>query len=508
MRQQLITWLIEDVAPEIRRSKDASGSILKFANDHNLSASQVQAMGQLYNTAKTLSFFEKAAARKGDHFPILDVDSMVDQYLATGEKKASAPEPRFEYDDLDHGCGLSLPDCFAGLTHNVLRTEQPAPAVVETNPVKRARAEKSQNELTIAFAQQARFDALEDMRKAATDLVTKLRRNPDYAFDELEADALAMFGEDVKPVMDKLATFCQNDGWPVKRASAPSQDKLVIDADGLIPLVEDIFNKTYVIHAAEEILMPAGDASDNGKPLSGAPVVEKKVDLDIPLKSAASPTTSAGQINPAKIQEEKDQARGDWRNSPKAPSQQTGSSGGAKSSPGKGGKPAPSGGGSTALPDLGSLKPGLVGDLANWADDRVKGLGSLVSGQLPGEFGLGGALSMKNKDQELMDTSHRDAKHMAILQNLLTTDEILAEAEPEHVINIYNTVRDVAPELAGDINVMRVLLRSAVQHEGISPFDLKGIIETELDKQKVDVNRAKIKEWQYRPGSRVPEKSF
>jgi hypothetical protein len=36
---------------------------------------------------------------------------------------------------------------------------------------------------------------------------------------------------------------------------------------------------------------------------------------------------------------------------------------------------------------------------------------------------------------------------------------------------------------------MRVLLRSAIQHDGIAPFDLKNILETELTKQKVDWNR-------------------
>lgn len=82
-------------------------------------------------------------------------------------------------------------------------------------------------------------------------------------------------------------------------------------------------------------------------------------------------------------------------------------------------------------------------------------------------------------------------------RTFMTTDEILAEADPEQVIHIYNTIRQMAPEVAGDTNVMRVLLRSAVQHEGISPFDLKGILETELAKQKVDQGQRRVSDQQY-----------
>jgi hypothetical protein len=91
--------------------------------------------------------------------------------------------------------------------------------------------------------------------------------------------------------------------------------------------------------------------------------------------------------------------------------------------------------------------------------------------------------------QEKVDAGMMDARHMSVLTNLMINDDILAEADPDRVTQIYNTIRENAPELSTDINVMRVLLRSAVAHDGISPFDLKGILETELTKQKTDFNR-------------------
>lgn len=90
MRQQLITWLIEDIAPDIRQSKDAEGTILKFARQHNLAPALVQGLGQLYNTAKTLAFLEKAGSKgRGDSFPILDVDQLVQKFLELDPVKSA-----------------------------------------------------------------------------------------------------------------------------------------------------------------------------------------------------------------------------------------------------------------------------------------------------------------------------------------------------------------------------------------------------------------------------------
>ena len=71
---------------------------------------------------------------------------------------------------------------------------------------------------------------------------------------------------------------------------------------------------------------------------------------------------------------------------------------------------------------------------------------------------------------------------------MLTTDEILSEEDPEKVIAAYNTFRKLAPELASDMNVARVTLRSMIQHDGVSVFDANQFSRAENDKQKVDNN--------------------
>jgi len=505
MRQQLITWLIEDIAPEARRIKSAKTAILKFASEHNLATAQVQALGQLYNTAKTLSFMEKSAARRGDSFPILDVDDLVNSFLEVSDKKASVT-PRFEYDDQDGGCGIDLPACFAGLTHNMLRVEAPAPAVLEQNAVKRAWVEKSQSDVTLEFAKQARFDFQEEMRKAASDIVIKLRQNPGYPFQEVEADALGLFGDDVKPVMEKLAKYCADDGWPVKRAEAPSDDKLVIDDAGIMPLIESLLDNTFRVKAADEILTSSANTmpGSNVNPLTSAKLVDHD-GKEIPLKAATSKSSSdVGTIDPPAIEKKKEQAQmverptdpGGGQQRPKGDSSgpPPGVPGQAMKSPG-GGKGGGGGGGG----GKGDLNTGVFDRASELLDKVMGGAAKRIAPAAISAF-TGGS----NDDQRTVDSGMQDARHIAVLQNLMTTDDILAEADPDQVVQIYNTIRSMSPELAGDVNVMRVLLRSAVQHEGISPFDLKGILETELAKQKVDLGQRRLDDSLY-SGKSLPK---
>ena len=90
-----------------------------------------------------------------------------------------------------------------------------------------------------------------------------------------------------------------------------------------------------------------------------------------------------------------------------------------------------------------------------------------------------------------------DVEHAAVLQNLLLTDEILSEEDPEKVVDAFNTVRRMAPELAKDLNMMRVQLRSMVMGDGISVFDAQQLSKAELDARKVDNDRRALDDLHY-----------
>ena len=87
----------------------------------------------------------------------------------------------------------------------------------------------------------------------------------------------------------------------------------------------------------------------------------------------------------------------------------------------------------------------------------------------------------RNEGQALIDRELDEAKYTSVLQDLIITDPILAE-EDEDVVDLYNTIKSVAPEMAKDKNVARVVLRSAVQYDGIEAApDLAQLVEAEKE---------------------------
>lgn len=478
MRQQLITWLIEDIAPEIRRSRDAAGTIIKFANEHNLAPALVQGLGQLYNTAKTLAFLEKAGSNgRGDSFPILDVDELVRKFLEDSPVKsagvAEGTIDEWEFTNND-GSAQDLPACFAGIMTPALKQEQVFETVPPTS-VKTAALKKAATKLEIEFSIQVRNDAAAEMEKNASAIAQTLRENPDYPFEQMEADALGYFCENprIQGVMDKVAEFCGNCFPRVHVTRAKSATKAALlrqPAEGLMAKISAIDDGFYILAACEDFRKEAGATT-----LTEDPALQES------FKAWAFPQGGGGKPQREGIEE---------FDGPKSKPtlKPSGDAGVGSSSPRKpGGDRKPDGGGSGGFFD--SLNQGL---------DKI--LGATGKAALPGVKGMFGG---RNTDQELIDTNMQDTRHLSVLQNLLTTDEVLSEADPDRVVEIYNTVRQVAPEIAGDANVMRVLLRSAIQHDGIAPFDLKSILETELAKQKVDWNRRLAGDVEY-AGAKVP----
>lgn len=462
MRQQLITWLLEDIAPQIKQSRDAEGTILKFAREQNLAPSLVQALGQLYNTAKTIAFLEKSGSttKRGDSFPILDVDHLLDRFMAV-EKQASIATGKIDVweADLENG-GLELPDCFSGQLTPILQEEK----VVNREPfyaqVKRAMAAQEIEALNCQLARQIVEDTREHMRKSAHEFVTRLRGSSRYPFEMVESDALGYLGDMVKPTMEKLAIFCQEDGWPVKRASSPTMEKMLNPYETeVINLVDSITSDACTIQAAQEYLKEAETkiAALSEIPSTYRPEPPKSPSTyrPEPSKPPKPSVESPDQPKKPRDKEEKEDFQ-DRRTfgitkSPIDLEQEVGKT-------------------------LGLLQHPMVEPLAS-----AKNI-------------LG---SPYNQAQEDIDKSMLDTRHTALLQNLMTTDEILSEADPDRVVEIYNTIREVAPTLAADSNVMRVFLRSAIQHDGIAPFDLKGLIEGEIQAQNARFNERVNRELDY-----------
>jgi len=57
-------------------------------------------------------------------------------------------------------------------------------------------------------------------------------------------------------------------------------------------------------------------------------------------------------------------------------------------------------------------------------------------------------------------------KQQAILKDLLENDEMLRDADPEHVASLFNTMVDVAPKMTKYKDAVKSFLRQGIAHEG------------------------------------------
>lgn len=476
MRQQLITWLTEDLAPEIHRTGDPEAAIIKFASEQNLAPALVQGLGQLYNTAKTLLFLEKAGSKRGASFPILDVDELVKKFLSSGVKSAGVAEGTIDHWELD-GDGGALPACFDGLMTPAFASETVINAGSPNAAIKKAALDRSVKEVETAFANQVLADTNAAIEAQASKVAKALRENTDYDFAQLRADTTQAWSGDahMQETLNRVAEFCANTHPRVKIANDTSPRKAnPIPSDWAVEVirsVEAIDDLFYKRAACSEFLKSANSVLIEEPPVTvkedwfGGTQAE---DLPPKSKARASQQAAPGSGLEDHAQQVTAGGKGELKKLPRDPD-------------------AVSSGAARGVLD--QLNRGLDSIFGAAGREAIPALKSVIGG--------------RNTDQELVDSTMQDTRQLAVLQNLLTTDEILSEADPDRVVEIYNTVRSVAPDIAGDANVMRVLLRSAIQHDGVSPFDLKNIIDTELAKQKVDFNRRLARDVDY-AGAKIP----
>ena len=443
MRHKLIEWLIDDVAPRVRRSGDAEGELLKFANEQNLSPALLEGLGQLFNTAKTISYMDKSANRGGT-FPTVDVQRIVSQYLEVPASKMAADQDGWLQTDKEMAPRTKMPNFFdmpetgdTGLDFTVDAVKSASTRRESLGPLR----------ANIATTEMVKTDFEEDARTLLNRLVKSARRG-NLNWELLEGDSLALFGDDVKPAIENAVSYLKANNITVKRASYDGKPRFV-ESPAVVE-IEFLMRSLDNIKAANEML---SELQGELKSATQTLVAPEKPEAT----SAAQDMANALVANQEK-------------SSPKAPAPQSGKGGGLSTPGGSLRDSLPSAGDSSK--SILKTGPDAIFDLLRPARDHfMKSVARHVSTPHDDSGEINGAMD--------------DAHHLALLQNLMTTDDVLSEADPDQVVSAFNTIRSTAPQLAKDINVMRVALRSAVQHEGIDPFTVKGLAETETARAKV-----------------------
>jgi len=485
MNEQLVGWF-EDLIPEIKKSGDVDGVFLKFANDKNLAPALLEKLGHVYNTAKTVNYLDKSASAnqmRGDTFKILDVPGLLEKYAAD-----TSDDHEYESNDfssLDSGSfrDLGPKPKSKGVDFEQLMNAPDYEEVKMASDRSKELLDKSVQDRNISNIDQLTFELKEENEKIAGEIISDLRSpSLELNFEDIESDVIKFAGESVKEACDFVASRFEGLGYDFERCDSPKSG-LISDTSYVVKFARIQDNLNVMEQATdvkknspekEEVSQPQTDLFKESS--AGAKTKNRNRNRSGGIQGSDRPRVSGpvedieAIIDSATADPISSSARG-----VKNVLDGTADVGGALRDVAlnaTGYRPG------TTLPEA------LAYARDNLMDRPLKALGG------------------RAEKQETVDSEMQEAHYEAMIQDLLITDPILAEEDEDRIVNAFNTIKSVAPELAKDKNVMRMALRQAAQHEGIDPFTLQQYMEAEKELQKVRHNTLLEREYSYTPASR------
>jgi len=454
MTSEVISYL-EDVLPEIKRTRDPEGAMLKFAQERNLAPAMLEKLAQVYNSAKTINFLEKAANR-GDSFHVVDADALLKSYTTTHPEKVAADDfsewldrPQTKAASLTYKIADRFPRT-AGqpgvLVEASISVEKPASAQL-------VRREEQATQRNIQTYEQVLFDLAEDVYEKSATIAERIRATPDFDFSAFEAGALLLTGNAVKEAMSQVSSRLTRRHFMHKRASGPGDAVFSTSDRELLASVQRLQEAVELQKAAASI------AEEFHKPATTA-LFEPGLETQRTHETLA-PGAGTQRARPPRYEQppEKDVVQ-----------------------------ERPEGGKGKAAPGLDYAA--VIRNTVMPPSSMISGIRSLALETLP----------TRNIGQELVDQDFADTQSKVVLERLMNTDPILSEADPDVVVSLANSIRDQSPHLARDINAMRFALREAVQYNSLPTHTVKDIAGIEKTKAETESKGREISKDKYQMG--------
>lgn len=507
---------LEALIPQGAKS-NPENVIIKYASEQNLAPAQLERIAQMYNVAMTINFMNKSASR-GDTFQLIDTESLMAKYTDHEDTPKSANIPAewaswFEVSTMDKAAstfadGLSeMPDIVA-----MAKGMQSGGTVTFENDV--AYPSLTLDSMWDSFRKES-FDKYEvdsvkiliedsedNFRKCANKIRDLLQIHG-ASFSQIANDTIksANVG-DATSVVDQVAGYLNATRCNVTYELTAKSAGLIRDEFNAISIMEEAAQSLESIKAArsyldmyeKEAFQLGGDALDTLNKLQGGGSGNK------PNKSGKSnkPKDNEGKEKkelkgPATSDsEEEEEARPsnhknkDNDNKGKGKDSRGGGPGGPPGGPPKGTESSNNFIGSLAQDTMDSgkriLNPDTYFGDANSFDGMLKNISP----------------NKMNSTQRHIDGAVSDVANVTTLQRLLMTDPIISEADPNTVIQLYNTLQRANPEIASDPNVLRFALREAIQYDAIPMHTYKDFVETDQKRQQADKDRNEVTNNRYR----------
>jgi hypothetical protein len=415
MNHHRVIQVLNELMPTIKEAGSPQPVMLKYARDNNLSPAQLEKMGQVFNTAKTLTFLDQSPNR-GASFGLLDVPGLVEEYSRwePTEKAASAPRP------VTHN-----PLRFPGMKPMTRLLDEDIRKSASGNQIeelsqweKRARkraADRLQEELDLAEEDWTRTqaqarkwarqqDALADMdpEEGAMDLVFNLGEQWG------KAACRWIWGQDTDVTAEQAR---EKRAWDTGVAQNQSRLEAL---DWAVTLVEGAQRVGELRKTASSLMRRPQFEEVEAEWLDGKDTGER-----------------------ARARSSAEEPAAEFIRAPKG----------------------------YAQPELDLEALGLDSVIT----EPAKSMGKKIDPLSPIR-GMRDDISEPPKQhskQRSVDTERMDTERSLVLARLMQSDPIISEADPDTVQELYNSLQEVSPEYVRDPARLRMALREAVEYGAV-----------------------------------------
>lgn len=471
--------LIERLAPAINESQDPKGTLIKYAKDNNLAVAELERLGQVYNSAKTLSHLEKSANR-GDTYNLLDINDLLSAYVdhevvpKAIEKSASAgPVIRN---------GGHLPNFF-----NVETLEKKASTSTEhelADTIRRNVTQaETQKELNfLAEVPGIINDLRSDIIKSAKAIAKKVylsNQDPVQVFTKLAQDSLASINQNkdaVEFICKKASDFFGV--APVVEFEKLASAAVVTDTTGFLDQTERMQEMINLLGELTQIEKQADAFKELAKGKTSSEEDELKQLQNMEFE------TSTDEEDTSEKSDSGSKDGGTENNNPEPPKK-----------PKKTPDAVPTGAILAYLMEQRNL------DTENANQPTAQSASASPSKQLADIIAAQIDRTYDSRVKPLMDIKKTDRGYVnaavdktissvdtAATIHELMQDPIIAAHSPRTVVSIYNSLAQTNPKMMQDKNVAKFALREALQYEGITPHSYGQLVDIEKDRSDIAKN--------------------
>jgi len=324
-------------------------------------------------------------------------------------------------------------------------------------------------------SKQIMSDAAEEARKIASELLEMHRVNP-LPFAAMEHDAYYCSEDEsgTKVATEFVANFFKSKGWELERHDfSKGMPKLARDRHNILPLFNSLLeqlelHKSAAIYTEELEKKSVDTVTELRRRTSTEP------DIDFPNSRSGRRGASGSKVIDIDFPKEETGRR------PSIIDLISGSGNGKGNDK------------STSKNEAIEITKGLA-QMYNPDNYLNKQTQEYISNILKTP-----ELSRVNKRQKEVDVAAEDVGRVTELQRLLLTDPIIGEAEPDTVVNLYNTLAKANPEIVKDKNLLRFALREALQYDAVPLHTYKDLISIGKDRADTQAKLQDLEEKRYK----------